>query len=618
MKKTAFLLFLLLKIILPAQAEEVKFTGSANSTVAIGEQFVLVYNVNAEASRFSGPSFNNFSVLAGPNSSTSSSIQIINGSVSQTVSYRYTYYLTANSEGTYTIPPASVFVNGRKYFSNQITIKVIKGNRSNQTYSNNRNQHNSQRQEAEDFSSEISGQDVFIKAQVNKSNPYQGEQIILTYKLYTKVQISQYVINKSSTNNGFWSQDLTKENSKPEIYTETVNGEKYQVAEIRKVALFPQKSGKLTISPIQVEALAQVVSKSRRHSNDPFFDDFFSDFFGPSVQNVKKTLRSNNLVINVKPLPASGQPSDYSGAVGNFNLKSEIDRTSLKANESVTLKLTVFGSGNLKLIDKLDAQLPPDFEIYDPKTTDRINTSNTGISGSRTFEYLMIPRNPGTYKIKPVVFTYFDLQKNKYITLYSPEYTINVTKGDGTQPAIAYSSQEDVKMLASDIRFIRSQHFVLSPVHSSFFGSGLFYLLLALPIVLFALFIILWRNQIKQRRDVAKMKNKKANKVAVQRLKKASVFLASKKVDEFYEEISKALWGYLSDKFTIPLAELSLDIVNNSLVEKKVGEESIKEFTEALNECEFARFAPGEPLVNMESVYSKAMNIIIKIEKELK
>jgi len=620
MKRLIILVHVLLIFTGFVRAADIKFIASANNTVGVGEQFALTFSINAEGAGFNGPTIKNFSVLSGPNLSSSSSIQIINGNVKQSANYSYTYYLQAVTEGTFTIPPASITVNNKRYTSNSVTIHVVKGNgrpnaNSQQGQGRYRQYQNVPDQEP---ATSASSKDLFLKAFIDKKSPCQGEQVIITYKIYTKIPVSQFVIDKLSSYSGFWSQELTKETEKPKQYTETVNGEKYMVAEIRKVALFPQKSGRLTIAPLEIEVLAQVQSRARRRSNDPFFDNLFDDFFGSTVSNVKKSLKSNPITVDVKPLPLAGKPAGYQGAVGNFSLKSEIDKTSVKANEAVTLKLTISGNGNLKLIDKLNVQLPPDFETYDPKVSEKITPVSDGISGVKTFEYLMIPRNAGEYKIKPVEFSYFDLSKNKYITLTSPEFTLKVAKGDGSQSTAVYNSQEDIKYVGNDIRFIKNQPFKLHQTNSFFFGSLWFYLLLLIPFILFIVFIMIWKNEIKKRGNVLMMKNRRATKVATARLKKAWEFLTRKETDGFYNEISNALWGYLSDKFAIPLSELSIDSVSMALGEKNVKEETIKQFIATLNDCEFARFAPGDNSGAMEGIYKEAMDVILKMERELK
>jgi hypothetical protein len=613
MKKYLIFGFLFSILSLKLQAQAVQFTASANSVVETGEQFRLTYALNAEGTNFIGPAIQNFMVLAGPSQSSSSSVQYMNGRVEQSTTLTFTFILQAVQPGTYTLPAASINVNGKKILSNPVTIKVVKGN----TAAPQGNKNNTP-----DAGAGVDENDIFLKAVPSKSNPIQGEQITVTYKLYTRVPVSLNGIDKIPSYEGFWSQDLIKDKDKYAQYNETINGQKYMVAEIRKVALFPQKGGKLIIDPLQVDIVAQIQSKKKRNSfNDPFFDNFFNDsFFGSSVQNVKKTLRSNAVTINVKELPAQNKPADFSGAVGSFDLKPSIDRKELKANEALTLRLNISGKGNLNLIEKPDVVFPPDFEAYDPKIIDNISYTVNGVSGSRTFEYLVIPRNPGEFIIKPASFSYFDLERNTYIRLQSPEYTIKVQKGDGSEAGATVSStdQEDIKYLGQDIRYIHSTSIELEPAGKYFFGSLLYYLLLFFPAILFAVMAYVWKNQIRKRSDIALMRNKKATRIATSRLKKANAYLKEAKQEAFYNEISQALWGYLSDKFNISLSELSKDSIRAALQSKEVDENIITQFTDTLDHCEFARFAPGEKSTIMEQIYNEALTIITKIERELK
>jgi len=613
MKKYLIFGFLFSILFVKLQAQAVQFVGSANTVVETGEQFRLTYSLNAEGSNFIGPAIQNFMVLAGPSQSSSSSVQYTNGRVEQSTSLSFTFILQAVQPGTYTLPAASINVNGKKIQSNPVTIKVVKGN-------NTAPQGN--KSNTPDAGAGVDDNDIFLKAVPSKSNPLQGEQLTVTYKLYTRVPVSLNGIDKIPSYEGFWSQDLIKDKDKYAQYNETINGQKYMVAEIRKVALFPQKGGKLLIDPLQIDIVAQVQSKRKRNTfNDPFFDNFFNDsFFGSSVQNVRKTVRSNAVTINVRALPAQNKPADFSGAVGSFDLKPSIDRKELKANEALTLRLNISGRGNLNLIEKPNVVFPPDFEAYDPKIIDNITYSTNGVSGSRTFEYLVIPRNPGEFTIKPASFSFFDLDKNTYVRLQSPEYTIKVQKGDGSEPNTAISSadQEDIKYLGQDIRYIRSAPFDLTPVGKFFFGSFPYYLLLILPALIFTIMAFVWKNQIKKRSDIAFMRNKKATRVATSRLKKANTYLKEAKQEAFYNEISQALWGYLSDKFNISLSELSTESVRATLQSKDVDENIIIQFTDTLDHCEFARFAPGDKSAVMEQIYNEALTIITKIERELK
>jgi hypothetical protein len=606
-----------------AFSQTAKLTVSSNAkTVGLNSSVQVTYTLTGgSATKFIRPSFANFQILSQYQSSGGGMTVVVNGKLVQSgdAETKWTFQLVPTKIGKFTIDPANAYVNNEWINSTSISIEVVNGStKSNTNTGNNNGQQNAKTNNA----TTNGGDDIFIRAYADKPNPMQGEQVIVTYKIYTKVNVSQFAINKLSSYSGFWSQDLLKENEKAHQYTEVINGQSYTVADIRKIALFPQKSGYLTVQPLEVECVAQVKTKSKSPGN--IFDSFFNDpFFGnnmfDSYQNVKKKIRSNVLGISVKPLPEANKPNDFKNAVGSFTFNSSIDQTSVKANEPVNLKFTISGKGNLKLIDNLNIEFPPDLETYDPKTNDNIISNSAGISGSRTFEYLIIPRNAGQFKIKPVTFSYFDLNRRAYVTLTSPEYTLNVAKGSGSSNITTSGvNQEDVKYIGSDIRFSKTQNTKLEKIGSFFFGSGLFWALFLLPLILFIAFIVIARKQLKLRSDVQLMKNKKATKVSLKRLKLAQQFLSENKKEAFLDEIFKALWGYLSDKLGIPVADLSKESVENALQLKNVNPETSKAFLETINHCEFARFAPADNSTVLADIYNEAFDIISKIEKELK
>jgi hypothetical protein len=623
MAKEVFLsLCSFLLIVTTTMAQNIQFTGSARSVVGVGETFNLVYSVNAQATGFHGPSsVQGFDILTGPYTSTSSSISAVNGRTTMSISNTFTYILRASREGTFDIPAATVTVDNKQYKSNTVTIKVVKGQANTQGAAPGGSGGAAGKSQGSAGEVNAGSNDVFIKTVVDNSNPLQGEGITLTYKIFFKVPISQPSITKPSSYDGFWSHPV-KDNGKLGQYNQTIDGETYHVADLLKVALFPLKSGRLVIDPYELECVAQYKRQTKTRTGDPFFDDFFNNsFFNESYANVEKNLKSNSLVINVRPLPTAEKPVDFSGAVGTFTFKSDLDKTQTKTNDPINLKCTISGTGNIQLIDKLNTSFPPDFETYDPKITTNVNATGTGVSGSQTFEYLIIPRKAGKFTIKPIPFSYFDLEKKRYVTLTSPEYTINVEKGSSSDNnLVSYSGagKEDIKYIGSDIRHIKDQVFLLQRTGTFFFGSPLFFLVLILPVVIFFAFIFTWRKLEERRSDTLLMKNRKATRVAIKRLKKASVFLKEQKQEPFYIEISQALWGYLSDKFSIPLAELSMESVNEALMKKNVKEEIIKQFIQTLDNTEFARFAPGEKALIMEKTYNEALEIITRIERELR
>ena len=604
---------------MPGYTQDIRLTGQARPTVSVGETFTLVYTLNAQGSGFRGPNIQGIDMLSGPNTSTSSSIRTVNGSTTMSITYTFTYLLQANREGSFDIPAASVNVNGKQITSNTLSIKVVKsGNTGGAQYQGSGSQ-----KSGGGAQSSGSSNDVYVKAFASNSNPLQGEGIVVTYKIFTKVPIAQINISKLSSFSGFWSQNLMKENDKLQQTTQVIDGEQYIVADIRKIALFPLKSGRLVIDPLELACVAQVRRPSKTKTGDPFFDDFFNDsFFNSGVANVEKNLKSNPLVITVKSLPDEGKPSDFSGAVGSFTFQSEVDKTRLKTNEAVTLKCIISGKGNIQLIDKLNVTFPPDFESYDPKVTSDIQTTAAGISGRQVFEYLLIPRKPGKFNIKPIVFNYFDLDKRRYVSLSSPEFSLDVEKGSGEAggAVMTYSgaNKEEIKYIGSDIRHIKDAVFGLSPAGSLFVFSIGFWSLLLIPLLLFLVFLVLWRKLAARRGDLVLMKNLKATKIARKRLQKAEEFQKAGQQEKFYVAISQSLWGYLSDKFSIPMAELSINSVHEALIRRNVSEVIITQFIETLNNTEFARFAPGEKTVNMERIYNEALEIIAKMERELR
>ena len=598
-------------------AQGIEFTAAAKNNVQVGEQFRAVYSVNQQVDNFTGPDFEGFRILSGPNQSTNQSYQFINGKVSQSFQLTFTYYLQATREGTFDIRPAKVVADGKTYESNALQIAVSQGAAP---PSGNTQQQGNARQSQQKQQNGIAKDDIFIRAVADKNNPYQGEQVIITYKIYTTVPISQINVSKLSSFPGFFYKNLLDDNQPLKQYNEVVNGKQYVVADIRKIALFAQRSGDITIEPMELNCLAQVKVDNAR-SRDPFFDSFFNDpFFNRSYQNVELNLSSNAVTLGVKQLPAADRPADFGGAVGSFTISSNIDRTQLKSNEPLTLKVTLSGKGNIELIDALPLSFPPDFETYDPKISNNLNRSASGISGTRTFEYLLIPRNSGEFQIKPVLFSYFDPGKQRYSTLATPLYTITVEKGEETEGGVTYSgvSQKDIQFIGSDIRYIKTGQIPLQRIDSLFFGSSSFFIWMIIPVLIFASAIAYWGYNKKRTGDVALVRNRKANKVARKNLTKAGEFLKSNQNEAFYEEISRALWGYISNKFNIPLSDLSIETVHQRLAAKGVGDELIGQFTKVLESCEYSRFAPGDKSGRMQEIYNEALAVISKIEQELK
>lgn len=608
MRKIIFLLFTILAAWQVKAADKVRFVAEAADVVVSGDQVRLVFTVNSQDIKdFRAPSIKGFDVLMGPSRSQQSSIQIINGKRTSSSSTAFTYILLAGSPGTYTIPAASVEVNGEKVFSNAISIKVLPQDQNSGNSGNNRGgSASSSRSQA--AGSRISANDLFITATASKTTVHEQEAILLTYKVYTVVNLRQ-LYGKMPDLKGFHTQEVELPQQKT-FTLEHYKGRNYNTTVWSQYVLFPQQTGKLEIPSITFDG----VVAQQTVSDDPF-DAFFN---GGGYVEVKKKITTPKVVINVQSLPA--KPAGFSGAVGEFKLASSINATDVKTNDAVTIKLTLSGTGNMKLIGTPEVKFPQDFEIYDPKVTDDYKLTNSGLTGTKTFEYLAIPRHAGNFTIPAVEFTYFDLKSNSYKTLKTEAYNLKVAKGQGNADQVIsdFTNKESVKMLGKDIRFIKLGDSSLRPKGDFFFGTVGYYLCYLIPLLLFVVFAVIYRQKALENANVAKVKTKKANKVATRRMKLAGKLLAENKKNEFYDEVLKALWGYISDKLSIPVSQLSKDNIEAELTNYGVQEALIAEFIGVLNECEYARYAPGNENEAMDKVYSASVEVISKMENSIK
>lgn len=584
--------------------DKITFSASAPEAVAVGDQFRLSYTVNTQDVRdFRVPSIKDFEVLMGP--SRSYSMQSINGKRSENLTF--TYILMANKEGTFTIPGASITAGGNQMISNSVKVKVLPADQQ----SSSGNQSRGGRSGQASSGSSVSKDDLIITATASKVNVYEQEAFLLTYKIYTLVDLRGFDNVKLPDFKGFHSQEVELPNDR-RWSLEHYKGRNYQTTVYRQFVLFPQQSGKLTIEPARFDAsIAKAVQV-----NDPF-EAFLNG--GNNYVEVKKTLITPQVTINAKPLP-SGKPEGFSGGVGEFSISSSINETKLKTNDAVTLKVVISGTGNLKLLSTPEVKFPEDFEVYDPKVENNFRLTNAGLSGSQVIEYLAIPRNAGTFKIPSIKFSYFDIHSQSYKVLTTDEYTLQVEKGAGNaaQTIANFTNKEDLKVLNEDIRFIKQNDVVLTPKGDFFFGSMGYYLFYLVPGIAFIVFFIVYRKQIAANANVAKMRTKKANKVAVKRMKLAGKLLQENKKEDFYDEVLKALWGYISDKLSIPVSRLSKDNIEEELRKYGVDDTLIKDFLDALNDCEFARFAPGSDNQAMDKVYTASLNVITKMENSIK
>ena len=609
MRKLIIILMTLMAYSTQTFADKVSFVASAPDVVVVGDQFRLSYTVTTQKVKdFRAPSIKGFDVLMGPSRSEQSSTQIVNGSVSSTSSITFTYILMANTAGEFTVPGASIVADGNQMISNSVKIKVLPQDQNHN--SSRRNNDNSSSIQPSSNAS-VSNQDLFITATASKTNVYEQEAFVLTYKIYTRESNLQLNNAKLPDFKGFHSQEIemtTNARWTPEHY----KGRNYYTTVYRQFVLFPQQSGKLFIEPAQF----QMTVNKPVQSADPF-DAFFNG--GNNVIEIKKPITTPKIAINVNPLPA-GKPTNFLGGVGEFNISSSINSKELKTNDAITIKLVISGTGNLKLISNPEIKFPDDFEVYDPKVDNQVRLTKEGLTGNKVIEYLAIPRHAGTYKIPGVSFSYFDIRSKSYKTLNTEDYVINVEKGAGNADQVIanFTNKEDLKVLGEDIRYIKQNEVTFQPNGSFFYGSMSYWLFYIIPALAFILFFIIYRKQAAENANVAKMRTKKANKVAIKRMKLAGKLLSENKKDAFYDEVLKALWGYISDKLNIPVSRLSKDNIEEKLRNHGVSEELIKEFLNALNDCEFARFAPGDENQAMDKVYSSSIEVISKMENSIK
>ena len=601
--RKVILFFILISTVIGAWADGITFTANAPEVVVSGDQFRLSYTINSQKVRdFRAPSIQGFEVLMGPSRSTQ--YQNYNGVVTNSITF--TYILMAEKEGTYKIPGATIVADGNNYTSNSVEIKVLPPDQSSSNAGSGSSARSSRNQAN---SGKITDKELFMTATASKTNVYEQEAILLTYKVYTQVNLT--ALNGDIPDlKGFHTQEVELPNQKT-FSLEHYNGRNYNTTIWRQLVLFPQQTGKIEIPSVTFEGtVSQMVA-----SADPF-DAFFN---GGNYVNITKNIVTPKLTIDVKELPA-GKPANFSGGVGEFTLSSSISTQELKTNDAVTIKLVISGTGNMKLINTPEVGFPQDFEIYDPKVDNKFNLTRNGLSGNKVIEYLAIPRHAGTYTIPPIEFSYFDLKSQSYKTLKTDAYTLNVAKGEGNSDQVVanFTSKEDLKVLGQDIRYIKTGDTQLTKKDDYFFGSTSYYLWYIVPLALFIAIMVINRKQAMENANVAKVRTKKANKVATKRMKNAGKLLAEKKSEAFYDEVLKALWGYISDKLSMPVSQLSKDNIEEELQKHQVADELIKEFINNLNECEFARYAPGNQDEKMDKIYSSAIDVISKMENSIK
>lgn len=606
MKKIFFIIISLLYPFSRLGAAEISFRAQVNSTTIVsGQQFAVEYIVNSDdAKELRAPDFTGFDVLSGPNTFVSINQQIVNGRISSETNKTFTYILLANKEGTYNIAPASIKVGSKQYTSNALAIKVLPPDKAAGTQSGNRTGNASQG---------ISDEQVFIRLILSKTHVYEQEAILATFKLYTRTtQLSLGGTVSFPSFEGFVVQeiDLPQEKS---FVGENYKGINYNVVTLKQSLLFPQRPGKIEIEPGKFEVIVRV---RRQVSSRNFFDDFFD-----SYQDIRKMLTTPRMTVDVTPLPF-GKPADFSGGVGTFTVTSSISSTEVKTNEAVTIKLQIKGNGNLKYIKNPEIAFPNDFDTYDPKVELNLKPTPNGVTGTKTIEYTTIPRYAGEFTIPGINFSYFDLKTKSYKTITTDSFTLHVEKGkdgEAAAPVISdFSTKENVKLLGQDIHFIKVGKMKLHKEPRFIYGSPVYILCFIIPALLFIVFVIIYRKKARENADIALRKTRKANKVASRRLKQAGKYLKANEKEQFYDEVSKAIWGYLSDKLNLPFSALTRDNIETEMEKYGAKPELIHEFMDILNTCEFARYAPVESDDAMDKLYNRTVDAIGKMENTVK
>jgi len=568
------------------QAQQLKVSADKNPAL-VGEQILIQYEIDTKGQNFKSPNFKGLKVLSGPNPTTQSSYSFVNGKSQNSSSTTYSYYVKAVKKGTYSISPASITVKGKKIQSKAYALKVVNGSEKNKA-----------KQQA-------LADNLFVKVEVSKRNIIVGEQILVSYKLFTRVDLQNTELSSLPALNGFWAKDLE---ASSRFKRDVIDGITYNVATIKKSVLTAQKSGELVIDPMELKCSIRI--QKRKNNRDPF-----ANFFGGSHSIQEEFIRSKPITIKVTEL--SNPPANFKGAVGNMKIKSSVDNTSINANDAITYKLTITGTGNIELIEPLSIQFPEDFEVYDPKITDRIFEGGRKRS-VKTFEYLLIPRYKGNYSIPSASLIVYNTKNKQYETKKSNKHTLTILSSKNNEQESGIVNKQHVRTEQKDIHYIFTES-NLQVIKERIINPKLFYTLFLLPILLL---IFLWiYNKLvgKTNTSASEWKNRKANKIALKRLKTAQICINSNNFDRFFEEIEKSIWGYFADKFKVESADLSKETVSTYFKSSDIENTIESKFIALLDECEFARYAPeSNKNAQMDTVLTKAKNIIIEVETALK
>jgi hypothetical protein len=595
-------------------AQTLSITASVDQTsLVLNQQLVLTIELAGEGANSVGrielPDVSEYLTLIGSGGS-SQSIQIINGKMS--VQKSFTYFYMAAKEGTCTVPPVSVTYKGQSYTSKPITVTIARSAAPAQggTVGAGAGQGSAAQPLP---ASEASDEELFIRALVNKRQVYQNEPVIVTFRIYTRVNVSGYALSKLPETAGFWSEEIPLP-QQPQTRNEVINGRKYVVADLKKMAMFPTSQGRVTIGSLGVDCDVRVQAK--RRSND-IFDNFFDDpFFG---RTVRKTVQSRPVTIEVLPFPEAGKPAGFSGLAGSFDIKASIDKKDVTTNEAITLKVVIAGEGNINTIPRPNVLLPRDFEQYEPKVSENIQRSGDRISGSKTFEYVLVPRFPGEQRIRPITLSYFDLASRRYATISTPELVIPVAKGSGDASTLpAGLSKEEVRLIGQDIRFIKLGAPEWKRRGGDFYRSSWFTLLWILPLLALAGAFGYRRHLDKLSGNVAYARSRSANRMAMKRLSTAAQLLQVEKQKDYFAEIARALLGFAADKFNMAQAGMVTSELEARFKAKGIPAATIEQYLQLLKVCDYQRFAPSDvTLPQMQGIYKEAKEAIINLEKAI-
>ena len=579
---------------------------SAPSRVEAGENFRVSFKVttqDVDDFRSGLHSTDVVEVIAGPYTSSESSFQMVNGHTSSSSSITYTYTLYAAKSGVYNIPAAHARVGGKQISSRPAKVTVVGSAQGRGNNSPNMHEDDNYQPHMKAAGSAISGRDLFIKVSANKKKVYEQEPILLTYKVYTLVDLTQ-LEGKMPELTGFHTQEIPLPQQKS-FHIERVNGKPYRTVTWSQYVMYPQMTGKMEIPSITFKGI--VVQQNR--SVDPF-EAFFNG--GSGYVEVKRNIVAPSIKIDVLPLPH--KPANFSGGVGKFNISAQLNKNELKAGDPLSLRIVVGGIGNLKLIKQPVVNFPKDWDKYDPKVTDKTKLTSNGLEGNMIYDILAVPRNQGHYTIPPVELTYYDTSLNQYKTIKTQSFEIEVAKGDGSRSSVVDYSKDQPK----DIKDIKKGEAELHSVDNFFFGSVGYLMSLLIPFAAFVALLVIFRKRAIDNADLVKMKGKKANKIATKRLRQANKLMLAGKTNEFYDEVLRALWGYVGDKLNMPAEKLSRENISEKLQSHNVDDNTISKFLSAIDDCEMMRFAPGDPEGNMNKTFESAMTAIMEIENVMK